>query len=181
SASEAFDTAAGGSLLARAAAVPLWPETTATRIQRNANRQRIVRAQRLNALLIAYESLAAAQYQTDAQVQAARQDVETAYERLMQVETAARDIIQSATEVRFAVDAVRLAALEVLDGKEQQAFGVTTADYGAGRSAFLAAYDFYAEQAATGDELLRRAVDIRALNPTQPATALSGRTVVLQQ
>ena len=161
-------------------AIPLWPETTAERLQRNRNRLNMSNATRISGLTVAYEQAATSSYSTAEDVQETREALESAFTRLMRVDTDDRDLIQSDNEVRRSMQALRLSALEVLDAKEQQAFVLTTILQNTEISAFELAYELYAETLTNEDDLEKKALEIRGLNPLLPVDKLSGELSVLQ-
>jgi len=160
--------------------VPLWQPTTATRLERNSNRLSLINSGRVAALVSAYEQAADATYGTDAEIEETRLALETEHQRLMRVDTEDRALVQSQSGVRRAVENVRLSALDVLDQKEQSAFILTTIENSVPVSAFVLAYDLYAEQFTTSDDLTSKGLEVRALNPSQPADKLSNGVTVLQ-
>jgi hypothetical protein len=160
--------------------IPLWDETTAVRAQRNQNRLSIVNAGRVAALVCAYEQAADTTYSTDAEIEETRLALETVNQRLMRVDTENKTLIQSQPEVRRAVEDVRLAALQVLDDKEQSVFSLATIINKAPVGSFSEAYILYAEDMASAEDVTNRGIEIRALNPTQAADKLVGKVTVLQ-
>lgn len=159
---------------------PYWPETTKNRVDRNAIRRVAVRTQRLNALIAAYEQVAAGSYQTTDDITNARNQVEQAYNNIMLDGTANRDSIQSEQGVRFAVDDVRAASLNVLEQKEQDAFGLVEIDENSSVSQFVLSYKLYAEDFTDSEALTERARVIRSLNPSQNGLSLTNGLTVLQ-
>lgn len=156
------------------ATVPLWPATTAQRIARNDNREAIVYANRVAALVGAYEIAAAQDYRTLEEINEVRSQLESANERLMRVDTQDRDIIQSDDQVRNAVLNLRIAALDVLEQKRQEAFETVTVTRQTPASAFVEAYRLYAEEIVSPDAMQTRAIELRRLNPDKKSTALNG-------
>jgi hypothetical protein len=156
------------------ATAPLWPATTAQRIARNDNREAIVYANRVAALVGAYEIAAAQDYRTLEEINEVRSQLESANERLMRVDTQDRDIIQSDDQVRNAVLNLRIAALDVLEQKRQEAFETVTVTRQTPASAFVEAYRLYAEEIVSPDAMQTRAIELRRLNPAQKSTALNG-------
>jgi hypothetical protein len=160
--------------------IPLWEETTAVRKQRNQNRLSIVNAGRIAALVCAYEQAADTTYSTDVEIEETRFNLETANQRLMRVDTSDKTLIQSQPDVRRAIEDVRLAALQVLDDKEQSVFSLSTIINKAPVGSFSEAYILYAEDLETSEDVTSRAIEVRALNPTQAADKLVGEVTVLQ-
>lgn len=160
--------------------VPLWSETTGGRIIRNSNRLAIVNASRLSALAGAYEQAADTTYDNDQQLDETRKAIENEHKRLMNDDTQNVTFIQSDPEVRFAMEDLRLAALEVLDQKEQSIFTLTTIRKNAPVSSFVLSYNLYAENFETSDQVTDRAVSLRNLNPSQPSDKLNNDLTVLQ-
>lgn len=160
--------------------VPLWDETTSGRIIRNDNRLNLINAGRVSALVTAYEQIAAASYNTDQEIEETRFLIEDEHQRVMRDDTDDRDIIQSDSEVRKAVEAVRISALEILDQKEQATYSLTTINNVIPVSSFLEAYVLYGETFKTTTELNNRGFEIRDLNPTLAADKLIGNVTVLQ-
>ena len=160
--------------------IPLWNPTTAARIERNQNRLTLINSGRVAALVSAYEQAADASYSTDAEIEETRLTLETEHQRLMREDTENGTLVQSQSDVRRAVENIRLSALNVLDQKEQSAYSLTTIENSVSVSAFVLAYDLYAEQLTTSADLTAKGLEIRALNPTQPADKLSNGVTVLQ-
>lgn len=160
--------------------IPTWPATTGDRVIRNQNRLTLVNTDRIGALISAYEQAADKTYQTDAELDAARLALETEHQRLMRVDTENRDLIQSQPDVRRAVEDLRLAAIDVLDQKEQSTHTLTSLNLNVPKGAFITAYDLYAEDFQTSEAVTDRAIVVRGLNPTQPADKLYGNVTVLQ-
>lgn len=160
--------------------IPLWPPTTAGRIIRDDNRLELVNTHRVNALICAYEQAADGSYQTDAELDAARLALENEHERLMRDDTENRDLVQSQAEVRRAVEDLRLAAIDVLDQKDQSTFTLTTMSLNAPLSCFQLAYALYAEQFTESGQVSDQAIILRGLNPLQPSDKMVGEISVLQ-
>jgi hypothetical protein len=98
----------------------------------------------------------------------------------MRVDTSDKTLIQSQPGVRASVELIRLTALRVLDEKEQSAFSLTTITNNVQISSFVQGYTLYAESITTSEDATTKGLEIRALNPTQPADKLIGETTVLQ-
>ncbi len=160
--------------------IPLWPETTAQRINRNDARLIIVNGLRVGALVSAYEVAAAKSYISDDEVTQTRNDIEDLYEALMLDETDDYDLIQSKPGVRNAVEDVRLAALEVIGQKEQEAFEIVEENIKAPTSAFALAYRLYAEDFTNGDELGARGAQLSELNAEVSSISLKGDIKIFQ-
>jgi len=160
--------------------IPLWSETTGGRVIRNKNRLSIVNAGRVSALVTAYEQAADTSYRTDTDIDEARLSLENEHQRLMRVDTEDRNLIQSQATVRRAVENIRLAALDILDQKEQSTFTLVDIERGAPISSFVLAYDLYAEEFTTSEEVTARGVEIRGLNPAEPSDKLDNGITVLQ-
>jgi len=160
--------------------IPLWPQTTGGRVIRNNNRLALINTHRVCALISAYEQAADRSYNTDAELDAARLQLENEHERLMRIDTENRDLIQSQPEVRRAVEDLRLAAIDIMDQKDQSAYSLTTYTPNVPPASFVLAYQLYAEDFQTSEAVNDRAIIIRNLNPTVPADKLSGDLTVLQ-
>lgn len=159
---------------------PYWPEDTQERIDRNENRRTFVRMIRLNALIVSYEQLAAATYNTTDEINKARVKVETAYKAIMLDGAEDKDAIQAENQMKILIESLRSNALAVLQQKEQEVFGLTELDYGYPISRFVLAYNLYGEQ-FTNDELLtERSEIIRGLNPDKNGTEMKGILTVLE-
>ena len=161
--------------------IPLWPTTTTQRIKRNENRLNLINTGRLNALTIAYEQSADKEYQTDLEIDETRADLESVHEIIMRDDTDDRSLIQSQPEVRQSVESLRLAALNVLDQKEQATFILTQIDNQVQISSFAEAYQLYAEDLKISQDITDRAIIIRDLNPSMASDKLIGNTTVIQQ
>jgi prophage DNA circulation protein len=160
--------------------IPLWPTTTANRIKRNLNRLSLVNTGRICALITAYEQAADTTYKTDTEIEETRQALEDANQRLMRVDTDNKTLVQSQPEVRRAVEDLRLASLAVLDQKEQSAYILTTIENQVSIGSFTEAYMLYMEDLTTAEAVTSRGIEVRALNPLQPADRLTGTTTVFQ-
>lgn len=160
--------------------VPLWPQTTAARTIRNNNRLSLINTHRINALIVAYEQAADKTYQTDQELDEIRSNLEDQHQRLMRVDTENRDLPQSDSAVRDAIEVLRLASLSVLDQKDQSAYSLTTLTLNVAKSAFVLSYDLYAESLTNSGQIVDRAIVIRGLNPEMPADRLAGDVMVLQ-
>jgi hypothetical protein len=98
----------------------------------------------------------------------------------MRDDTENRTLVQSQPEVRKAVEDLRLSALEVLEQKEQSAFSLTTITNQVPVSSYVQAYQLYAEDLSSSEDLTIKGLEVRELNPTLPADKLVGETTVLQ-
>lgn len=160
--------------------IPLWPATTGGRIKRNKNRLNLINAGRVSALVNAYEQAAANDYQTETEVEDIRELLESEHQRLMQVDTDDKDLLQSDQRIRSAVESVRLASLSVLDDKEQSAFTLATIEIPSPVSSFALSYQLYAEQQKTSEDVTNTGIVIRGLNPSLIADKLKNNITVLQ-
>lgn len=172
---------AGTSAEATATEIPLWPETTGGRVTRNKNRLTLINTARICALISSYEQAAARSYQTDSEIDETRIYLENEHERLMRIDTENRDLIQSESAVRRAVENLRLAALNVLDDKDQSTYTLTEFYLNAPASSFVLSYTLYAEDFTTAEEVNDRAIILRGLNQDQAADKLTGTVTVLQK
>ena len=168
----------GGSTVSPVSDISLWPATTDDRIERNLNRTTIVEANRLCALVAAYEQAASANYQTIDQVQTIRGDLEDAYVTMMQVEAQDVDSVPAQKEVRAAMSDLRIRALAVLDQKAQSAWLTSQIVRAGALTAPSLTYLLYAESLTNGID--SRAIEIRQLNPQVSAVAMSGELTVLR-
>lgn len=160
--------------------VPLWPATTGGRVKRNKNRLNLINAGRVAALTNAYEAAAAKEYQTDTEIEESRELLESEHERLMKIDTEDRDLLQSDSSIRAAMEKVRLASLSVLDDKEQSAYSLATIEVASPVSAFALSYQLYAEQQKTSEDVTNSGVVLRDLNPLLIADKLKNNITVLQ-
>ena len=160
--------------------IPLWAETTAERIKRNDNRLNIVNAHRVSAMVGAYESVAAASYNTQNEIIAAREAVEDIHDRLMLDDTFDRNVVQSEDDARSAIESVRLASLNVLEQKEQEVYSLAEARILSPSSSFVQAYNFYAEEFTNDLELSDKAILLRKLNPSLPAISLENDVTIFR-
>lgn len=160
--------------------IPLWQETTAQRISRNDNRLNTVNAQRLSAMVASYEVAADTNYSTQDEITDVRITLEDIHDRIMRDDTIDRDVIQSDDNVRSAVENIRLAALDILEQKEQEAFGLDTLDIRAPSSSFVQSYNLYAEEFTNDAQLSDRSILLRKLNPDLPAIALDNGITIFR-
>ncbi len=159
---------------------PYWPEDTGERVERNTSRRLVVRTIRLNALVIAYEQLAAQDYNTTEEIAEAREKVENAYTQIMLEGTDDAEAIQSDPDVRPVIEDVRNSSIAVLEQKEQEVFGITQINQKTNISQFVLAYKIYAEEFTTSTGLTERASVIRGLNPEENGLTMVGELNVLQ-
>lgn len=143
-----------------------WPETTISRIARNANRRMLSDTVQLCSMVSAYEQAAAKIYGTDTEIDQTRSAIEAVHEDIMRVNTV------WVPEVRRAVETLRIAALSVMDQKEQTTFTVTEITQRTPAPVFILAYDLYGST--------DKALTIRALNPDQASDRMSGELTVVQ-
>lgn len=160
--------------------IPLWPEDTAQRIQRNNNRNTMINAQRIAALISAYETAAAVDYDTEQDIDDTRAVLEAQHEILMRDDTIDPDLIQSHDGVREAVENIRLAALDVILQKEQEAFVLDTANIRRASSSFVQSFAFYAEEFTDDIALADRAISLRQLNPELAAVSLKNNITIFR-
>ena len=160
--------------------IPVWDATTAQRIARNNNRLNIINSQRISALVGAYESAAAADYQTQSEVIDIREALESAHDDLMLNDTIDSDIVQSDDDVRSAVESVRLASLAVISQKEQETYVLSSLKVRAPSSVFVQTYNLYAEEFITEDQAETKSLSLRGLNPELPAIAMDGEISIFR-
>ena len=89
--------------------------------------------------------------------------------------------VRSDPKVRNALLKVRLAALDVMGQRIQNAYFTTTVNRRAPTSAFVLTYQLYAEEFKTSEEVLSKTAEIRNLNPTLPVDRMVGDLTVLQK
>jgi hypothetical protein len=167
-----------GSTVSPVSDISLWPATTDDRIERNRDRTTIVEANRLGALVAAYEQAANADYQTIDQVQTIRGNLEDAYVTMMQVEAQDVDSVPAQKEVRAAMSDLRIRALAVLDQKAQSAWLTSQIVRAGALTAPSLTYLLYAESLT--NDIDSRAIEIRQLNPQVSAIEMSGELTVLR-
>lgn len=160
--------------------VPLWPATTAQRIERNNARNAIVQANRVSSLVGVYEVAAAKSYTTDDEISQTRAVLENVHERIMRVETSDYSLIQSDPNVRRTVETMRLAALDVISQKEQSAFEIVTDEVGSPTSALVRSYKLYAEEFTDTTALTQRASLVGSLNTAQSSAGLNRQFKIFQ-
>jgi prophage DNA circulation protein len=160
--------------------IPLWPQTTEQRKIRNKNRLTLVQSNRLSALVIAFEQAAARTYKTKDEIQEVRTQLEAAYDQLMQNDIQDRESIQNDPNLRAAIESLRAVTFEILKTKEQEAYALVDLERVYKKDAFSLAYDLYAEEFKTGQQILDRSIDIRNLNPEQSAVNLNKDVTVFK-
>ncbi len=160
--------------------IPLWPATTAQRINRNENRLRISAVNRVNAMLVGYEIAARRDYTTQEEIADAKELIEAAHESVMWDETTDENLIQSNPLVRAAIEDARQASLSVIEQKRQQLTSTVIITQHSTSSSFVEAYSLYSDSFLTSDELETRAMELRALNPERPAAGLVGETTIFR-
>lgn len=144
----------------------LWPQTTKSRVDSNTNRLNITNTTRLCALVNVYEIAASKTYGTVEEIEQTRTTIEQRYTQLM------RNEVQSSPTVRQAMKQLRIAALDVMQQKEQTAYRTTTITQNTPTSMFLLGYQLYANTDNT--------VTLRALNPGKSSCWAEGEMKVLQ-
>jgi prophage DNA circulation protein len=157
--------------------VPLWPNTTTSRKDRNTNRLNMVNTVRVCALITGYEQLADKTYSTVEEIEQAREAIEEKHSELMRKDTSNGLLIQSTPTVRKAVEKLRIAALNTLKQKEQITYNTTVLYQKSAIPVFILAYQLYAEE---GESITDKAIALRALNPEQLSTGAVGNITVLQ-
>ena len=135
---------------------------------------------RVGWLLIAYEQAALADYQTDADVDAARDTLNDLYENIILANINNEKSFLSSLSVLALINQVKRMALSILEQKEQTAYKITTLEYRYWTSAIEIAYQLYAEELKTTSELETRAELIAGLNPDQRPDRMTGTITVLQ-
>lgn len=163
------------------AILALWPDTTAGRIKRNYNRLVIVNGIRLAALVTAYEIAAAQSYKTQDEIIDVRQRLENIHEELLRDDTIDDDVIQANNDVRFSIENVRLAALDVLEQKAQETFGIVPIEIRGKSGAFVIAYNLYAEEFLEEESLRNRTINLRGLNADKRILSFNGETRVFKR
>jgi hypothetical protein len=166
--------------ISNSAGIPVWPSTTQQRIERNNNRISLINLQRANALIVAYELSAAREYETQTEIDEATSQLGDAHEDLMLDATEDTLIVQSDPAVRFAIEEVRFAALTVISQKKQATTTTTIINQRVPISAFVLAYDQYSDDFLNSGQLETQAIELRALNPARPASALFGETTIFR-
>jgi hypothetical protein len=160
--------------------IPLWPETTAIRIERNRNRLTMVNSMRISALVIAYEQAAQREYNTKDEIAQLRELLESAYDRLIGTDSSDFGSIQAQQAVKDSVNKLRLSSLSVLDQKQQEAYALTELDL-PGYTSFALSYGLYAEEFISTNDLEERTQVIRDLNLDQNASNLVKITNVFKE
>lgn len=160
--------------------IPFWPSTTRQRTTRNTNRQSMVDNVRINSLVVAMEQAAASDFQTATEVVEVRQEIEDAYQLIINQDGADHSRLAGRPEVRTAVSNTRLATLSVLSNKQQNAFRLVDVDNIGGPSVPVLTHRLYAETMTNPDILNTRIQTIRSLNPNRSAVNLGGEATVLQ-
>jgi prophage DNA circulation protein len=160
--------------------IPLWPETTQQRIDRNENRVSLANMNQVSALINAYEVGANINYETQAEIDQNRELLEAAHEAIMYDQTSDPNVIQSDSDVRQAVEELRLAALDVLEQKEQQAKTTVDITLPIATSSFVESYLLYSDGIINPEVLENRAQDLRRLNPSQRADGLDGHITIFR-
>lgn len=161
-------------------AIPLWPETTQQRIDRNTSRKTMVQANRVSSLVGLYEVAAAKSYTTDNEISDTRSTLEDVHERIMRSETVDYSLIQSDPDVRRTVETMRLAALNVIAQKEQETFQITTDEVGSPTAALVRSYALYAEGFTNVSDLTERAALLGDLNTDQSSAGLNRQFKIFQ-
>lgn len=161
--------------------IPLWAATTAQRVERNENRVNFVQANRVAALVFAFERAAGAEYQTEIQVQNIRERLQQAFDAVMRDQFGDRDAIQSDPDIRRAVDNIRFSTFRILEQKRQISPGVTDITLPAPLSSTTAAYGLYAETFQSPEQATDTALELRRLNPASPAMDLEGEITIFER
>jgi len=156
----------------------LWAATTVDRIDRNDAREAIVDSNQLAALVVAYEQAANADYQTAAEVQGIREQLEDVYTEKMQIAAQDPESIPADPDVREAMGILRIRALAVLDQKAQSAWLTSQVLIGGGLTAPTLTYLLYAESIT--NDIDSRSYQVRQLNQQVNCMAMSGELTVLR-
>lgn len=163
-----------------ASSIPLWPATTSERVQRNKARLTLAQSNRVASLIGLYEVAAARTYTTDTEIDDVRRSLEDVHERIMRTETFNYSLVQSKPNVRNSVEKVRLASLNVITQKEQEAYQITTDNAGSPTSALVRSYALYAEEFTNASQIAARAVQIGSLNSELSSSGLVNDFKVFQ-
>lgn len=158
--------------------ISLWEPTTADRIDQNLSRTTIVESNRLAALVVAYEQAANADYQTVAQIQAARSSLEDVFSDMMHVDAQDVSSVPAQREVRAAMDDLRISALAVLDQKAQSAWLTTQIVRTGSLTAPSLTYLLYAESIT--NDIDERTIQVRQLNQQVSSVEMVGELTVLR-
>lgn len=150
--------------------VSLWPATTKERIDRNINKSLFYETVSTAALVTAYEQAANIDYNTVRSVQQIRHDIEA---------TAQNQTISNNAVKQSFLD-LRLATLDVLAQKEQQAYKVINISKQNGLSSFLQTYELYADELLDEDALREKSTNLRNLNPLLSSSFLTGDVEIFQ-
>lgn len=154
--------------------IPKWNATTIERKQRNENRELFVNYSRLAFITSAYETAASVEYNTTSDIQTIRKLLEDTLKELN-----ISDNIENISVKSSFLD-LRIAALEVLDRKEQGAFKIIEIEKQNGLSSLLQSYELYAESLLTENDLINRSIELRKLNPLKSSIDMSGKINVFQ-
>lgn len=160
--------------------IPLWPATTQQRIDRNQNRVSISNLIQVNSLIVAYEVGANNDYSTRDEIINARELLEAAHEQVMRDATSDDSIVQSDQDVRFAVENLRITALDVMEQKSQQTVSTIIVKKRSPSSAFVESYFRYSDNFTESSALEIQSMELRNLNPDKSAAALDGDIVIFR-
>jgi hypothetical protein len=160
--------------------IPLWPGSTRGRVTRNQNRVTLVDTTRLNSYVIACEQAADSSYQTADGVVSIRDEIESGFDGMITEDGADHSRIAGRQEVRFAIENVRQATLQVLREKQQNAYKLVDVEDAGSPSLPVLTHNLYAESFGSSGDFEERLNTVRKLNPTQSAVRATGPATVLQ-
>lgn len=160
--------------------IPLWPDTTAQRIERNENRLLLVDTTRLNALIIAYEQAASASYDTAEQIDEVVETIENQYELLFNVDGTDSSRILGNNDIARAVENMRIATLQVLTQKQQNTYRTVEVENIGMPSVPVLSSLYYYENIKNTDDLDLAVQTLRTLNSNQSSVSLNNQAVVVQ-
>ncbi len=169
-----------GDTVKQSSITPLWPPTTAERIERNYNRILIVEIMRLNALIIAYEQAAVKEYSTAEEIDNNLRQLAESYSYIFKADTRGR-ILTDDFAIKNVFDQVKSEALKLIDMKKQRSYKQTLIEYGGVVGATTLAYMIYAEDVVSTIDLEERAELLSGMNQANNSTVLTGNIIAVEK
>ena len=129
---------------------------------------------------MAYEQAAATEYSTSEEVIQAREQLESSYHDLIDIDGYDHERFMGRPAVRQSIDELRFATLEVLAESQQNAYRLIDLSELDNPSIPSISYALYAEDFTSTDDLEVRSRLIKKLNPGKTSISVGDSATVLQ-
>lgn len=153
--------------------IPVWPNDTGPRIQRNKNRVLMMEGVRINSLILGFETASNFDYATSDEIAAVVGTLETVYNDLF-LSDDDNLIYANNNEFKLLLDNMKTQCYEVLDQKAQQVYSIGTFKVRGRQSVTNLAYKLYAEKLENSIDLQNVIQGLVQLNPSQNPVEFSG-------